>query len=783
MTLLRKALGAVLGRRLPNTEGSMRTAGIDGTVVIRRDGYGVPYVEAGTDADAWFGAAFAQAQDRSFQLEVFLRLIRGTLAELIGGQGLPMDRLMRRIGMRRAAEAQSLNEPEHLLELCDAFARGINAGNRLGNARVAHEFKLLASRPSDWEAADVLGIAKLVGFMLSTPWLSKLARLRIAQADGIEAVGSLEPDYSADHPLTSPFGQPAGQAADRLTEELAAVQSLIGVPGGSNNWVIGADHTATGLPIVASDPHLAPSVPPTWYLMQLRTPRWAAAGAAFVGAPGIVIGHNGHGAWGVTNGMADIVDLFIEEIGPDGRSVREGDEFEPCEVVRETIRVRGGRAVDEDVLITPRGPVIGPALDGELDALSMSATWLSDRPVRGFFEVATAAGFEEFRQAFSAWPSASLNVVYGDADGAVGWQFAGEVPRRKRGFGFIVSDGTDPAGGWMDTPVPFGDMPHSLGGDEHFVATANNEPIPDDEGPYLGADWTMGYRAERIRRLLTSREGWDVDSVMAMQMDTSSVLWEEVRDAVVSAKVSSSDTDLALGLLGGWDGDMAVDSPPAAVFALAIAEMSERIARSKAPNSWRWALGQGENRFLAMSGYGTRRWGHTAEVIVDQPEGWFERGWPEEIGEALAAVITRLRSENGEDPAGWRWGHVRPVMFKHVLSSVPGLAKVFDLGPHPWGGDATTISMAANHPLEPTHPPIVVANLRATMPVGHWERARFVLAGGQSGNPCSAHYDDQFELWKRGGGIPIAWTEQEVRSVAEQTLVLEPGARHEGGIA
>ncbi|KAA0235394.1 MAG: Penicillin acylase 2 proenzyme [Acidimicrobiales bacterium] len=775
MTVPRKALGAVFGRRLPNTEGSLETAGIDGTVVIGRDGYGVPHVEAATDADAWFGAAFAQAQDRSFQLELFLRLTRGTLAELIGSQGVPMDRLMRRIGLRRAAEAQSLNQPEHLLDVCAAFARGINAGNRLGNPKVAHELKLLASRPSDWDAVDVLGIAKLVGFMLSTPWLSKLARLRICEADGIEAVGSLEPDYGADHPLTSPYGQPAGQAADRLTEELASVQSLLGVPGGSNNWVIGADHTATGFPIVASDPHLAPSVPPPWYLMQLRTPRWAGAGAGFVGAPGIVIGHNGHGAWGVTNGMADIVDLFMEEVGPDGRSVREGDEFKPCEVLQETIGVRGGRALQEEVLITRRGPVIGPALEGEVGALSMSATWLSDRPVRGFFEVLTATGFEEFRQAFAAWPSASLNVVYGDADGAVGWQYAGEVPRRERGFGFVVSDGTDPECGWKDTPVPFEDMPYSLGGDAHFVATANNEPIPDDEGPYLGMDWTMGYRAERIRRLLTSRDGWDVDSVMAMQMDTASVLWEEVRDAFASAKASSPDADHALRLLGSWDGDMAVDSPAAAVFALTVAEMSERITRRKAPNSWRWALGQGENRFLAMSGYGTRRWGHTAELIVDQPEGWFERGWPEEIGEALGAVVSRLRSEKGDDPAGWGWGYVRPLTFKHPLSSVPGLARAFDLGPLPWGGDATTISMAANHPLEPTSSPIVVANMRATMPVGQWERARFVLAGGQSGNPCSPHYDDQYELWRKGEGIPIAWTEQEVRSAAQHTLTLEPG--------
>ena len=155
---------------------------------------------------------------------------------------------------------------------------------------------------------------------------------------------------------------------------LAALATVAGIGGGSNNWAIAASRTATGRPILANDPHLAPLLPPHWYLAHLATPQWSLVGASFPGAPVVAAGHNGHAAWGVTSGQIDYTDLFLEELGPDGRSVRRGDVFVPCEVIPETIEVGGGDDEHIDVLVTDRGPIIGPALEGA-PAVSMSATW------------------------------------------------------------------------------------------------------------------------------------------------------------------------------------------------------------------------------------------------------------------------------------------------------------------------------------------------------------------------------------------------------------------------
>lgn len=266
----------------------------------------------------------------------------------------------------------------------------------------------------------MLAVVKLISFTLASNWDAELARMKILNEDGPEALRALDPSYPEWHMVTAPPGALAGPAADRLSEDLAAFAAAVGKGGGSNAWTLAPSRTSTGRPIVANDPHLPPVLPPHWYLAHLSTPDRAVAGAAFVGAPGFAAGHNGYAAWGTTAGLVDNTDLFLEEIGADGRSVRQGDEFVPCETRIETIRVKGAAAVEEEVLTTARGPIIGPALAGEVGAVSLRATWLDSRPVRGFLYAHRARGFEEFRHTFSQWPLLALNIVYADVSGAIG---------------------------------------------------------------------------------------------------------------------------------------------------------------------------------------------------------------------------------------------------------------------------------------------------------------------------------------------------------------------------
>ncbi|HEX3218947.1 MAG TPA: penicillin acylase family protein, partial [Candidatus Limnocylindria bacterium] len=532
---------------------------------------------------------------------------------------------------------------------------------------------------------------------------------------------------------------------------------------------------ASGAPLLANDPHLAPRLPAPWYLVHLRCPDWQLAGASFVGAPALPIAHNGHAAWGITAGLTDQADLFIEEIGEDGASVRQADGFAACPVLEERIEIRGGETITERVLITPRGPIISPLLDGAPASLSLSAVWLRPMPIRGFLACVASRTFDEFRGAFAQWPGPALNLVYADRDGHIGYQLVGQLPRRRLGHGTLPLPGWLPGVGWEDELVPFADMPHLLDPSGGFVASANNRPAADGSGPYLGADWMDGYRQARIVEELASRRDWDVPAAAALQMDTLSLAWRRVRDRLLSLDVPDPDAGQALQLLRGWDGHIGAESIAASVWELWLSEMASAMARSKAQGAWRFALGAGFGEIVPITMFHTGSAAQVVERFLAEPEGWFAEGWDRIGAGALASAIHRLRTDHGTDPAGWRWGHLRALTLRHPVSGQRLLADAFNIGPVPMGGDAQTPMQAATGPLHPFDNPGFLANTRVVIDLGDLERSRFVLAGGQSGNPLSPHYRDLFALWQRGEGVPIAWSDAAVAAATTHTLILEAG--------
>jgi|FLYL01.1.fsa_nt_gi penicillin amidase len=754
----------VLGRRMPVTDGVLRVDGVEGPVSIRRDRFGVPYVSAATDADVWFGLGFCHGQDRAFQLESLIRVIRGTLSELIGPEGLPIDRLSRRMGLRVRAEEQLAVLPAEIREMAEAYARGVDAGIRIGCERPAHEFVLLRAEPSTMEAADVVGMFKLMSFLLASNWDRELARYRVLTLDGPEALRSVDVTYPDWHPVSIPPHPAAGSVADRLAEDLAAFSAVVGEGGGSNAWAVSSDKTATGRPLLANDPHLAPTLPPHWYLAHLRTPDWAAAGASFVGVPAIPVGHNGFCAWGVTAGLVDNTDLFLEEIGPDGRSVRQGDGFVPCRVREEVIRVKGSDPVVETVLETPRGPIVGPALGAA--AISMKATWLEPTGYVGLLGIHKARSWDEFRAMFDPWPGLPLNLVYADRDGHIGWQLVGDAPIRLKGAGALPIPGAD--AGWEDRRVPFEEMPHTVDPDEGYVASANNRPIPADEPPFLGVDWIEGYRYMRICEALAGRDDWTVDGFLRLQTDLVSIPWREMRPHVLATAGDDPDTRTGLAILEAWDGVVSPHGPGPCVYELFVAELIGDLVRELAPRSAEWALGKGFNPLVPDTAYALVRTGWLVDLL--------RAGRVEEsrVAAAVARAVRQARDRLGPDPSGWNWGDLRPLRLGHPLGRRRPLDKVFDLGPIRWGGDATTVSQAAvvHHSIDT--PPPFIASLRTVIDVGNWSASRFVLPGGQSGNPASPHYRDQLDLWATGGGIPIAWEEDEIEARTVRTLRLVP---------
>jgi penicillin amidase len=323
--------------------------------------------------------------------------------------------------------------------------------------------------------------------------------------------------------------------------------------------------------------------------------------------------------------------------------------------------------------------------------------------------------------------------------------------------------------GWEEQHLPFDDLPWALDPAQGFIASANNAPRPDaPDAPFLGVDWLGGYRAARIVECLAARDGWDVAASAQLQLDVASVPWREMRDIVLATPVEDGKERLARELLRAWDGEVSAGSPAASVFELFVAELAAMIARESAPGSWRWAMGAGFGDAIGRTEFGARTVSRLVTELLANPD----RG--EQIRSSLGAAVTRLVAMRGSQPANWAWGSLRPLVLRHPLGVSGPLGRMLNLGPVRRGGDTNTVAQAGVRPLDPTSNPAAIANHRAVIDLSAPDKSRYVIAGGQSGNPLSAHYGDLFGLWQRGEGVPIPWSREAVTLATISTLTLEP---------
>jgi penicillin G amidase len=762
-----------LGRRLPVIDGTLEHEGLRASVTIRRDGHGVPYINAGNDHDAWFALGFCQGQDRSFQLETIVRSVRGTLSEAIGTRGLSVDRLSRRVGFKRAAEEHLGHLDDDIREMLVAFAAGINAGREIGVKRNAHEFSLLRISPTAWTASDAIGYLKFTSLVMSTNWAEELARYQILIRDGIESLDVLEPGSRANLSVTNPPGTRAAESTISLIDEARSVIRELGLEAdGSNNWVVSGARTKNGNPILANDTHLSPVLPTQFYLAHLEAPGWAVSGGAFTGSPGFFLGHNGYAAWGITIGFLDNTDLFVEDIGPDGTSVREGDEYVPCDVRNEQITVKGGDDLNERVLVTRRGPIVGPALDGRPMSLSMSATWLQKHRFRSMLTAHQWRSYEQFQEETNHHPNVSLNVVYADADGNIGWKLAGNIPQRN-GTGAVPLPASDPANHWKDELREPDERLTLLNPECGYIATANNRPVSDPEAAGFGVDWLEGFRISRICEVLDSRDDWSTGDMCVLQQDVESIPWRDLKPVIQSTEPVDDDSRAAKAMLLRWDGQVSAGSASAALFETFLASLTEKIVDRAAPVSYTWALGKGGTSGLAGNYFGSVRVGQVIKLATEKPSGWFHGGWNPIIANSMGDGLRKLRLTFGQRTRHWSWGAIRPLRLTNPSGRGP-LAGVFNRGPFRIGGDTNTVHAAGVVALDPLSAPRSTATARTVIEIGDWDNARFVLLGGQSGNPLSPNYDDQVPIWLDGEGIPVPFSAEAIEAVTEVTLTLLP---------
>jgi penicillin G amidase len=755
--IIKAGLSWISRRRLPTLDGTLQLPGLQAPVEVLRDRWGVPHLYAQTPADLFMAQGFVHAQDRLWQMEMNRRLAAGRLAEVLGAAAVETDRQMRTLLLRRVAEQEVALLSVDTRSLLKAYAAGVNA--YIAQGRLPVEFTLLRARPEPWSPADTISWTKVMAWHLCADARAEAHRAKLVERLGEALVAELAPPYLPHWPrVMSPGTRPAGSPGVGEPMVPASTEGL-----GSNNWVVAGVRTATGSPLLANDMHLGLTIPSIWYENHLVAGELDVTGVTFPGIPGVISGHNGHVAWGLTDGLPDVQDLTIERLHPtaDGRVEVEyqGERYE-AEVLHEQIRVKGGEPVGQDIIVTRHGP-ISNALFPELgDDPPLALRWTSLEPCTMMDTLTTlmqARTCREFREALRGWASPVQNFVYADVEGNIGYSFPGLVPIRARGDGRLPVPGWTDACEWVGT-VPFEELPHLENPPAGYIASANNAVV-DDAYPYdLAVRPSSGNRALRIVELLESREKIDITYMQRMHLDLVSPLARTVVGYLRQLQVDET-LEPAAALLRNWDGALSADSAAGALYQLLLREMAS-LMLSKA---------LGDDVPL-----GDRTWWWLEHTLAQPTSRWFDQGHGETRDDvmrlALARALAELRSTCGPAPEDWAWGKLHRMTYGHVLGRNRFLAPVFNRGPFEVGGDGHTVCACNGNLADPTS--FTGAPYRMIVDLGDLRNSVSVLTPGQSGHLGSPHYDDQIAAWTAGAYHPMLYAREDVEREAVHWLRL-----------
>ncbi|HVQ59156.1 MAG TPA: penicillin acylase family protein [Solirubrobacterales bacterium] len=743
-------------RPLPQQKGTIELDGLAGRVRVRRDRWGVPHIEAEDREDLYFAQGFCHGQDRLWQMDFYRRVVRGRVAEMAGPEGLPVDRLLRTLGIRRVAEREEAELDPALRAQLERFCAGVNAAAAKAPA-MPFEMQLLRLEFEPWRPVDILSLGKLLAFGLSTNWERELLRADMLRDLGPELAARLDPTYPADNPVV--MQSPWSGDGLSIVEQIDAVRRTMGLAAeasGSNNWAVSGDLSATGAPLIAGDPHLPPSMPGIWYQVGLRQGDRFVRGASMPGMPGVYMGQNNDVCWTFTNVMADVQDLFVERV--EGDNYLFEDEWKPLETVREEIAVKGRDPVVLDVRCTHHGPLVNEALGAdEAEPLALSWQTLSEPTAfAGMFELLDIGSGTELVERLEGHTSPASNLIWADRKGSIGYKLIGRLPRRPGGCPDLPKPGWTGEFEW-DGTIPYDELPEVVDPESGFLVTANNRIVGDDYPHHITSEWLDGFRAKRIEQLLGESDEHDLASFEAMQSDNLSLPGLEAAARLSRLHPSGQRERSAIERLRSWDGRLDPDTIAGTIYQAFLLRLAREVARGVIGDrdlSERW-LDRADNGFTPHITSPWRWHSHLMGLWEEADEELIGRPWDELVLEALAGALDDLSERFGPDPEAWRWGRVHEMEFPHPLGDAnPLLHKLLNRRLRA-GGAQETVSQIAYDPNDP-YRAVWAPSWRMVADPTDADRSRWQMFTGQSGHPASPHYDDLQADWLEGRTQPMA---------------------------
>lgn len=752
--------------------------GIDAPVEIIVDRFGVPHIYAATYLDAFAAQGFAVARDRLWQIDIWRKRGLGRLSADYGARFVEADRAARLLLYRGDMDAEWASYGKDAREITEAFVRGVNAYVALAEAepeRMPIEFTRTGTRPERWSAEDCVRIRSHGPLFNFTRELTRAKVLAQFGADAELARRRLEPEWAMVS--AEGLGAEPVPAEVRRVFELGTGQpdfSGIGSPsgadvGGSNNWAVAGRRTGTGRPILASDPHRLLLVPSLRYVSHLSAPGLDVIGAGEPAIPGIAVGHNATSAFCFTIHPADQSDLYVYELAHnDPLLYCYGDGWEPMEIVEEELEIRGEASRQLRLAFTRHGPVLHADAKARR-AYALRSVWSEpgSAPYYGALRCLDVQSWSGFVEARAHWLTPTVNHVYADTSGDIGWIVSGEVPLRREWDGLlpVAGDGSREWDGFM--PAEAHARIHNPA--SGWVATANEMNLPKDfdYATYRpGFEWCDPVRYQAIARELDKPVPHSLQDSIAIQTSFASPTAERLAGLLPAIAMRNEDARRAAALLSGWDGVIAPDSAPAALFEIWFRRhLIEAIAEALAPGAFaHFEAGD-------IAGYDTLQ---VTELAL-QPDARFgpkpEAKRDAIVETTLAAAWRETIARCGDQPASWRWDSLHHARFDHPLSGLfPDIAtKARRIGK---GGSGLTPNAADYGPDD--FRMTVGASFRMVLDIGAWDKGVFVNAPGQSGNPHSAHYDDHLAAWGREEFVPLLYSRGAVEAAAELRILLEP---------
>lgn len=775
---------------------SLKVAGLKAPVTVRRDERGIPYIEAASDHDLYFAQGYITASDRLWQMDLLRRTARGELAEIFGARVLDEDKRHRTYGFARHSEQMAAKLAGEGRALADAYAQGVNAyiASR-EESTLPVEFRILKYKPRPWMAADSIVIGLLMHESLTNSWQLDVMRAALSDLPA-ERVRELLPEFSElDTPVVGSDKAKAKAAkvarTVRVSNELLAVafheqglreRSLdrVGLHAeelaASNNWVVSGKRTATGKPLLASDPHLALSVPSIWYLVNLSAPGVRVAGVSIPGLHAVIIGHNERIAWGLTNIGPDVQDLYREKFdAANPKRYQTPSGWKDAEVRTEEIKVRKAptdpatETIAHEVTVTRHGPIVVEN-KGERLALRWSALDPSLDYVLSFHRLNRVGNWKEFCAAISTFAGAPQNHVYADVDGHIGYYGARYIPIRKRGDGSVPYDGTTDDGEWTGW-IPFEQLPHVFDPPAGYIATANARIVGRDYPHFISHSWAAPYRQRRINDLLQQNKKFTMQDFRAIQGDDYSLGGKRFADALLklfngtpapasaaSGESGGSTMGATLSTIAAWDGRVEPNSRGALLINEIRISFFLRVLKS--------AIGEERMRLY--------RWGNRDtfidNLIATWPQQWLPqefKTWKELLIACEQEARANLTKQLGADESKWTFGKATQIRFNHPLASAPLIGNQFKLDALPQRGSGGS-GVGATPNVGPS------VSMRLIADTSNWDNTQQGFQTGQSGDPTSPHYKDQISDWYNVTPRVFPFSKMAVQNAAKQTMTLVP---------